>query len=118
MYKKDKRKVPFHHEFHDRTALCFTVHLSALYHVGSLHTPGALGQIIGNGLTLFQSLEAFALDSGEMYEYIRAVLTGDKSIAFFCVEPLYCTFVHHGTSISIMKFVSIIGNKTFTNYRL
>ena len=112
MYKKDKRKVPFHHEFHDRTALFFTVHLSAFYHVGSLHAAGALGQIIGNGLTLFQSLEAFALDSGEMYEYIRAVLTGDKSIAFFCVEPLNCTF------ISIMKFVSIIGNKTFTNYRL
>ena len=94
MYKKDKRKVPFHHESHDRAALFlqFTYqHFTTL----AACMPRRLGQIIGNGLTLFQSLEAFALDSGEMYEYIRAVLTGDKSIAFFCVEhftvPLFIT---------------------------
>ena len=56
--------------------------------------------IEGNFLTLFQSLEALAYDSGEVNEYIvAAVVVGNKSVAFLRIEPLNCTVVHFGTSI-------------------
>ena len=57
--------------------------------------------IEGNFLTLFQSLEALAYDSGEVNEYIvAAVVVGNKSVAFLRIEPLNCTVVHFGTSIN------------------
>ena len=75
-----------------------SVFLLKLYYVSSLHSASAFRYIIRNCLSLFESLEALALDCRKMYEYIRSVLTGNKTIAFFCVEPLYCTLVHLGTS--------------------
>jgi len=57
--------------------------------------------IEGNFLTLFQSLEALAYDSGEVNEYIvAAVVVGNKSVAFLRIEPLNCTVIHFGTSIN------------------
>lgn len=57
--------------------------------------------IEGNFLTLFQSLEALAYDSGEVNEYVvAAVVVGNKSVAFLRIEPLNCTVVHFGTSIN------------------
>ena len=64
------------------------------YDVGSLSSAIALDQIIRNCLTLFQGFEAFALNSGEMNENVLSVLTCDKAITFFSVEPLNCTLVH------------------------
>ena len=72
---------------------------SKLYNVCSLHSASAFCQIISDLLTLFKSLEAFALDSGEMYEYVISVFTSDEPITFFCVEPLNSTFVHFVASI-------------------
>lgn len=57
--------------------------------------------IEGNFLTLFQSLEALAYDSGEVNKYIvAAVVVGNKSVAFLRIEPLNCTVIHFGTSIN------------------
>ena len=57
--------------------------------------------IEGNFLTLFQSLEALAYDSGEVNEYIvAAVVVGNKSVAFLRIEPLNCTVILFGTSIN------------------
>lgn len=56
--------------------------------------------IESNLLALFKSLEAFAYDCGEVYEYVvAAVIVGDESVAFLRIEPLNCTVVHFGTSI-------------------
>ena len=58
----------------------------------------ALG-IEGNLLAFLKRLEAFSVDSGEMYEYFLAgCLVGDESITLLCVKPLNCTVVHFGTS--------------------
>ena len=43
--------------------------------------------------------EAFALDRGEVHEYILAVLTCDETVALFSVEPLDSSLVHCVTSI-------------------
>lgn len=65
-----------------------------LYYVSCLLAASTLNDIVGYSLTLFQSLEAIALDSGEMYEYILSILTGDEAIAFLRIEPLNSTLVH------------------------
>lgn len=45
-----------------------------------------------NLLALFKSLKAFALNSGEMYEYILAALiVANETITLLSVEPLNCT---------------------------
>ena len=56
---------------------------------------GILGILLGlkaNLLALFTDLEAFALDSGKMYEYILAALViADETVTLLSVEPLHCT---------------------------
>jgi len=48
-------------------------------------------------LTLGERFEALGLDCREMNEHIVAALfVGNKAVAFFCVEPLHCTFIHFG----------------------
>jgi hypothetical protein len=69
----------------------------ALGNVCSLLATVALNNIEGNCLALFQSLEALSVDSGEMYEYILAALSGDETITLLRIEPLNCTLIHVGT---------------------
>ncbi|EGL15721.1 hypothetical protein HMPREF9413_5181 [Paenibacillus sp. HGF7] len=45
-------------------------------------------------MAFVQGLEAFALDCGEVYEYIVAAFNFDKTKAFFSVEPFNCTSLH------------------------
>ena len=60
--------------------------------------------IESNLLALFESLEAFAYDCREVYEYIiAAVVVGNKSVALFRVEPLNCTVVHFASSLIIFS---------------
>ena len=68
--------------------------ISELHNVTGLLAAGALDDLIADGLTLFQSLEALGLNGGEMYEYILSVLAGDKAIAFLRIEPFYRTLIH------------------------
>jgi hypothetical protein len=56
-----------------------------------LRTTVALRDFELNRLAFFQGLEAIALDSGEVNEYVVAVLDGNESIPFFCVKPLNCS---------------------------
>jgi hypothetical protein len=62
------------------------------HHVRCLRTTVALCDFELNRLAFFQGFEAVALDCREVNEYIVAVLYGDKTVAFFCVKPLNCTF--------------------------
>ena len=68
--------------------------------------------IEGNFLTLFQSLEALAYDSGEVNKYIvAAVVVGNKSVAFLRIEPLNCTVIHCGkifrTALNKSPYISV-----------
>lgn len=65
-----------------------------LYYIAGLLAAGALNDLVADGLTLFQSLETIGLNSGEVYEYIFAVFTGDKTVTFLRIEPLNRTLVH------------------------
>ena len=62
--------------------------------VGSLRATIALCNVKLYSLTFIESLEAIALDCGEMYEDISAVIGCDKSITFLCVEPLNLACCH------------------------
>lgn len=42
-------------------------------------------------LTFIQSLEAVALNCGEMYENVFAAFSRNKTITFLCVKPFNCT---------------------------
>ena len=55
-------------------------------------TAVTVGDVEFYSLTFIQRFETVALDSGEVYEYVFTVLNLDKAIAFFCVEPLNCSF--------------------------
>ena len=60
---------------------------SAFYNVGSLHSASAFGQIVGYSLAFVQSLEAFALNCGKVYENVVSVFSGDEAIAFLSIKP-------------------------------
>ncbi len=62
--------------------------LGQLYNVGSLKSLRSLFYFELNLLVLFQSLIAFGLDCGKMYEYIIAALYGDKSESLLRIKPL------------------------------
>jgi len=51
-----------------------------------------LSNIELNFLAFFQCFEAFALDRGEMNEYVVSTIDLNESVAFFCVKPFNCTF--------------------------
>ena len=68
--------------------------ISKLHDIGCLHAAFTFGQIVGDSLPLIQGLETFTLDRGKMYEHILAALTSDKDLAFFSVEPFYCSLIH------------------------
>lgn len=76
-----------------RTVRCnYKLHSNNVYRSQLL---GILRILLGlerNLLTLFKSLEAFALDCRKMYEYILAALIiANEAITLLSVEPLYCT---------------------------
>jgi len=56
-----------------------------------LRSTRAFDDVEFNGLTFFQSFEAFGLNCGEVYEYVAAVFSFDETVTFFCVEPFYFT---------------------------
>ena len=56
--------------------------LRSLYHL-KLHA-----------LALLQAAESACLNSRKVYEYILAILTADKAVAFCVIEPLYCSLFH------------------------
>jgi len=64
------------------------------YYVLSLGTTAALSDVELNALAFVQSLEAIALDSAEVYEYVCAAVNGDKAIALLRVEPFDCSLCH------------------------
>ena len=68
-----------------------------LNYVAGLLAASAFYDLVANSLTLFQSLEAFSLDSGEMYEYVLAALCGNEAVALLRIKPLNCTLIHFGT---------------------
>ena len=57
--------------------------------VGSLRTARTFHDIELHILAFIEGLETFALDSGEMYEYVIAILTCDKTKTLVSVEPFY-----------------------------
>src|SRR6185436_1529328 len=59
--------------------------------VGSLKTLGALFNCELDLLAFLQVFETFALNGGEVYEHIRAALTGDEAVTLGPIEPLDCT---------------------------
>ena len=77
--------------------------LSYYGNVGSADLAAVLRVALGvksNLLTFLKGLEAFSVDSGEMYEYFLASsFVGDETITLLCVKPLNCTVVHFGTSL-------------------
>ena len=58
-----------------------------LYDIGSLRTAGTFNDVEFHLLVFVKGLEAFALDSGKMYEYIIAVRTRDKTKTLIRIEP-------------------------------
>lgn len=63
------------------------VYILQLYNVGSLFATVAFDNVEFNSLAFFQSLEAFALDCGEMNEYIAAIFAFNKAITLFSTKP-------------------------------
>jgi hypothetical protein len=57
------------------------------FDVGSLQTLGAFFDGEFHLLAFFQVAEAFALNSGEVDEYIRTAFAGDEAVALATVEP-------------------------------
>lgn len=52
-------------------------------------------QIVADGLTLFQSLEACLFDGADMNEHVRSAGIGlNKAVTFSIVEPFYFTACH------------------------
>jgi hypothetical protein len=68
----------------------------------SLQTLLAGDDLEGNLLAFGEGLEAIALDSAEVNEHVRTVLTGNEAEALGVVEPLYgadLTIRHRNTPI-------------------
>lgn len=103
-----KEKVPFNKKLPSQSSRNGSLFNSRLFelefnYVNSAKLLAVLRILLcieSNLLALFKSLEAFAYDCGEVYEYVvAAVIVGDESVAFLRIEPLNCTVVHFGTSI-------------------
>lgn len=63
-----------------------------LNYVRSLRSTVALRNLEFDRLAFIQRLEAFALNRGEMNEYVVAVLYLNEAVAFLCVKPFNCSF--------------------------
>jgi hypothetical protein len=55
---------------------------------------GALDYVELNLLTFLQAAKTIGLDSGEVHEYVLAILAADKTVAFSIVKPLYSSCFH------------------------
>jgi len=62
--------------------------------VSSLWSTSSLLNIKCYILAFFKSLEAFALDSWEMNEYVISTFALDETETFFCIKPFYFTVFH------------------------
>lgn len=63
-----------------------------LSYVSCLRTAVTFSDVEFNFLTFVKSLEAVALNCGEMYEYVLAAFILNKTVTLFCVKPFNCTF--------------------------
>jgi hypothetical protein len=63
-------------------------------YVFSLRTAVAFNYVELNALAFFKSLEAFANDCGEVYEYVVSAFNFDEAETFLCVKPFNCTLLH------------------------
>ena len=66
--------------------------------IGGLEPFGACDHIECYGFTFGKRLEAFALNGGEMYEYIFTVVLLDETKTLGVVEPFYFSLCHFPTS--------------------
>jgi hypothetical protein len=66
--------------------------------IGGLEPFGACDHIESYGFTFSERFEPFALDGGEMYEYIFTVVLLDESKTLCVVEPFYFPLCHFPTS--------------------
>ena len=65
-----------------------------LYDVGSLGAFLAVYDVERYLLTLIESLEALALNCAEVNKNVFTLVSGNKSVPFAFVEPLYGTLCH------------------------
>lgn len=77
---------------------------SKLGYVDRLRSFLTLDNIVLYSFAFLKRLEAFLIDSAEMYKDIVAFSIGDESEAFLVVKPFNSSFAHAGTS----KCVKII----------
>ena len=49
-------------------------------------------------LAFVKGLKALALDCAEVYEYVVALVGGDKSVTLRRVEPFYCAVAFQGVA--------------------
>ncbi|KRL46941.1 hypothetical protein FD37_GL000422 [Levilactobacillus spicheri DSM 15429] len=54
----------------------------------------ALFYVKGYMLAFFKRLETFAVDSGEVNEYVTAVFKSNEAVTFISVEPFNSTLFH------------------------
>ncbi len=47
-----------------------------------------------NSIALIEDLEAFARNTGMMYEHIRTVFLREETVTLFLVKPFNCSFRH------------------------
>ena len=70
------------------------------YDVGRARAFLPLLNVIRNGLTLGQRLEATTLNGAVMDENVLAAVgRGDETKALFVTEPLNCAYSHYGKSL-------------------
>lgn len=62
------------------------------YNVLSLWSTVSFNNVEFYALAFVQRFETFALDCGEVYEYIASTFNFDETETFFCVKPFNCTF--------------------------
>jgi hypothetical protein len=92
------------------------------YDVGRARAFLALLNVVGDGLSLGQRLEATALDGAVMDEdVLAAVGRSDKAEAFLVTEPLDCTCCHFGNlwielNVCICRQLSGYYGRSATHY--
>ncbi len=59
-----------------------------------LRTFLTFSNVKANTISLSERLEAFALDLGKVYEYVRTVVLLDETKTLSVIEPFNCTFCH------------------------
>ena len=84
------------------------------HYVCRLGTTVAFNYIKLNALAFLEGLETFALNSGKVNKDIPAIGGFDKAIAFFGIEPFYCT-LHLWASFSFITSKSGIILITFSS---